>query len=189
LAKRKDKAAPASQQHLTFFEPDYGHDMLRVTGPVFIAEWSAPLAIIDVRKQQNLPIPTPVSGILLLDTGASITCISLKAADELGLTPTRMASGYGASGPTHNPIFFARLQISIAASNRRTDFAWEQEVQGVPDLEKQCQVSYAGVPRELVGLLGRDILRHCRVKYDGILGKVRIEFDMRTLTAPNYSSS
>lgn len=181
MAKHKAKS---SKQHThPFFEHDYGHDMLRVYGPLVVANWSAPQAIVDVRHQQGLPIQAPVSGILLLDTGASITCISLKAADQLGLTPTRMASGYGAGGATHNPIFFARLEISIIASNTTTKFSWEQEVQGVPDLGKQCQVSYLGVPQELVGLLGRDILRHCRVKYDGIMGTVRIEFDMRTLGA------
>jgi hypothetical protein len=162
--------------------------MLLTYGPLFVANWSAPKAILDIRQQQGLPIPAPVSGIILLDTGASITCISLKAADQLGLTPTRMASGYGAGGATHNPVFFAKLGLTITAGNTSTTFSWEQEVQGVPDLEKQCQVSYQGVPRELIGLLGRDILRHCRVKYDGIMGTVRIEFDMRTLGASQLST-
>jgi hypothetical protein len=186
LAKRKTKP-PKAPAHgaLTFVELTYGHEFLLFYGPLLVASWSVPQAMIDARQQQGLPIPQPAHGSLLLDTGASISCISLKAADALGLTPTRMASGYGAGGPTHNPIFFAKLEISISNQSATTSFSWEQEVQGVPDLEKQCQnLQYLGAPTELVGLLGRDILRHTRVKYDGIQGKTRIEFDLTAFPQP-----
>lgn len=59
---------------------------------------------------------------------------------------------------------------------------WEQEVQGIPDLELHALgVQFGGKPIEVVGLLGRDILRHTRLSYDGIDGRIKIVFDLKSL--------
>lgn len=124
-----------------------------------------------------------VTGAMLVDTGATSTCMSRKAADALGLSPLRMQKGYGAGGAHDNPVYFAALEIPIPdGSGAVSVIGWEQEVQGIPDLEKHAQGSaYGGNPVEVIGLLGRDILRFATMSYDGPQGSMKLRFDVASL--------
>jgi len=161
-----------------------GQAFLYRNGPLLIGSWWLPSASRNALASIGRAVPQQVSGVLLLDTGATNTCISLKAAQTLGLTATRIQDGYGAGGLHRNPVFFATLEISIAdeKTGKITTIGWEQEVQGIPDLELHAQgLQYAGESVEVVGLLGRDILRHTRLAYDGIDGRFEITFDLKSL--------
>lgn len=166
------------------FEIPYGPDFLRAFGPLLFASWSVPRAVRDALGAAARPVPQEVNGVLLLDTGASGTCISMKAATALGLHPTRLQAGYGAGGLHQNPVFLANLEIRITDPKTlmTSAFGWEQEVQGIPDLEKCVPaLQLQGHSVEVVGLLGRDILRHSRIHYDGPNGNLRFEFDVSSL--------
>jgi len=132
-------------------------------------------------------VPNPVHGVLLLDTGASATCISTKAATTLGLIPTRFTPGYGVDGPMTSPVFPAMMTIPIAMpSGQAIPLSWVGEVTGARDLEKQTAgLVYAGKPIELIGLLGRDVLRFTRLQYDGLVGTLMVEFDLTAIAAAN----
>jgi len=120
-----------------------------------------------------------VAGLLLLDTGAAATCIAIHTAELLDLRPTRLATGYGAGGEHTNPVFFASLTIDPSGS--RKPLVWQGEVQGIPDLEKYAEdleIEIDGMSAHIVGLLGRDVLRHAKLQYDGIAGSVQIRFEL-----------
>lgn len=146
-----------------------------------MAFWSVPQVVQDFLQTQGVSIPRPVQGALLLDTGATGTCISIRAADRLGLKPTRLVAGFGAGGATNNPVYQARLCIPIANPNGTgVDLIMEQEVQGIPELEKHLQgkpLTYSGNSIELIGLLGRDVLASTRFVYDGLAGTLHLNFD------------
>ena len=184
LAPKKPPAKPAVP--LSSFASNYGPDNLRHIGPVLAASWSLPSSRENKLSEAGQSIPEPVSGLLLLDTGADRTCISRKAADALNLPMTRLAKGHGSGGMHENPVYWAKLTIRIATPDggKRTEMSWQQEVLGIQDLEKPFQhknFRFGGENREVVGLLGRDILRHTRFRYDGIAGRLEIDFDLSTL--------
>lgn len=109
--------------------------------------------------------------------------MSIKVANQLGLKPTRMQPGFGAGGQHSNPIFFAGFTLPISDGTRQSTLSWEQEVLGIPDLDKFRQPVYQGKPMELIGLLGRDLLAFCRIVYDGLEGRVEFSFDLGALQA------
>jgi hypothetical protein len=60
----------------------------------------------------------------------------------------------------------------------------EIEAQGVPDLEKAIapyNVKHSGKAARLVGLLGRDILQHATLTYNGPGGWYEVNFDLTSL--------
>jgi len=135
-------------------------------------------------RQAGRPVPLAIAGALLLDTGATRTCIGLQTATELGLQPTRIQEGYGAAGKHSNLVFLARLEIKIVdpETNQEQGFAWEQEVEAIPELHNfAAPLTWQGKTMTLSGLLGRDILRHARIHYDGPAGRIRFEFDIASI--------
>lgn len=165
------------------FTHTYGPDFLRSVGPLILATWSVPTMLANQLTAEGKVVSAPVLGALLLDTGASGTCISSQAAQMLGLQPTRLQRGFGAGGEHENPVYLAKLEISITdhKTGVQTMFGWEQEVQGIPDLHRHTTVMVQGAPVQLVGLLGRDILQHCRVEYEGPSGTLTVSFDLASL--------
>lgn len=61
---------------------------------------------------------------------------------------------------------------------------FEQELLGIQDLEKPAAaagITVGGHHVEMIGLLGRDILKITRLEYDGVAGDVKIRFDLSKL--------
>lgn len=163
-------------------------DVLRSTGPVLKATVSVPEAERTARASLGRPIPEPVGGLMLIDTGASSTCVSRHVAEKLKLKPLRITHGLGAGGVHRNPVYFVRLEIAFGdpKTGQRQTFAWEQEAQGIPNLEdasKQLGIKFDGRRIDYVALMGRDILAHTDFEYHGPTGTVKIHFDMKSLEA------
>src|SRR6266550_9212194 len=111
LPGSKAKSSPQlSQQQSTTFQHEYGPDFLRAFGPLFLASWWIPSALAQTLAASGLGAPPPVSGAVLIDTGADGTCISIAAADRLGLKPTRIQDGFGLGGAARNAVYFARFE-------------------------------------------------------------------------------
>lgn len=185
LAQSKEKQRRSAKRPPRSIRYELGPEFLQTNGPVLPGLWSQPEALKDFLLAAGSPIAQPEVGALLVDTGATTTCISLDAAHRLGLKPTRIARGYGAGGEHRNPVFLARLNISIQNPKTKavTTIEWEMEVQGIPELERHSELAYGGRPMRVVGLLGRDILQHCRLSYDGIKGIIQITFDLESLSS------
>ena len=73
---------------------------LRVAGPLLEVEVNIPQPLIDLLSSQNKPIPPARSGIALIDTGASKTCVELSILAALGINPIGITSVGTAGGTT-----------------------------------------------------------------------------------------
>ena len=176
--------APGPQNPINWFKHQYGVDFLAGFGPLVGASFSVAGAIEAALIDQGKLPPAPVHGVLLVDTGATVTSISVRAATALGLIPTRTSKSYGSGGLVDNPIFFARLSLVITDGARQTELIFEQELLGITDLEKPAAaagITMGGRQVEMIGLLGRDILKITRMEYDGVAGDVKIRFDLSKL--------
>lgn len=99
---------------------------------------------------QNSPIPSPVAGVALIDTGATVTSIDKSVAEELRLAPNGMRKLGTAGGPTENPTYAFRVNVANMFS---LDCS-----QGV-----ECDLSGQGI----VVLLGMDLLSRCVLIVNG----------------------
>ena len=63
------------------------HHALRNEGPGFLVEISVPDALAGVLAAAGKQLPSPVSGMALIDTGATSTCIDEDIPAVLGLAP------------------------------------------------------------------------------------------------------
>ncbi len=155
-------------------------------GPMIPASWSVPKASERLLMATKQPVPPPIDGMILLDLGASTTCISLDIADELKLVQTRMRTSQGAGGIYRSPIFKARLAIAIPGpADGPTPLVWEQETAGIPDIDKYVEgvdLRVDGLQVRHLGLLGCDIMRHAVVYYNGIVGRFQINFEVDLIT-------
>jgi len=117
------------------FEYDVGQDILHVLGPMIMARWSVTEALATQLASEGKPVPSPLAGFLLLDTGAKSTCIDNVVADTLGLAPIRIAKSHGVHGESEVPVYNARLTIAIEdAVGARTEHVHEGETWGAEGL-------------------------------------------------------
>ena len=100
---------------------------MAVVGPIVFASWRVPEALEAKLKDAGKPVPAQVLGGLLLDTGAGKTCISRKAAGELGLKPTRLAKTYGSGGRYELEVVAARLTLRASHSESAHGVSFETE--------------------------------------------------------------
>ncbi len=159
---------------------------MAVAGPIVYASWRVPEPLEAILQEAGKPVPSPVLGGLLLDTGAGKTCISENAAHDLGLNPIRLAKTYGAGGEYELSVVNARLGFRVSSSRSEHDVSFETEAQVIPLLEaggRQMGLRSGDTDIRLIGLLGRDLLRHAQVSYDGINGSFEISFDLASLSA------
>ena len=132
-------------------------------------------------------MPEPVAGHMLIDTGASSTCISQQAAEALALKPSGVGQSHGAHGLRPVLQYVARLYISFEHEGGTFQTVREGQVMAVPDLEKAMPPTLlaGGTPVKLVGLLGRDFLRYVTFHYHGDEGRFMIRVHADSLVRPS----
>ncbi len=114
----------------------------------------------------NLPTPQPIQLWLLVDTGASATCIQEGLLAPLGLLPT-------GSTPIHtpstggSPIHCDQYDVSISFPGM---VPFTMTFPTVSVIE--CQP----LTGTILGLLGRDILKHAAMSYNPLVQAVTISF-------------
>ncbi len=86
-ARRHAVAAAGPGAPDRIFYPYPTPEALIGVGPVIIAAWAVPQALAQALVAAGQPIPRPVEGLMLVDTGAQSTCISEAAAQALQLQP------------------------------------------------------------------------------------------------------
>lgn len=102
--------------------------------------------------------PPSVSGVALVDTGATLTCVHEALLTGLGLNPTGAVTSGTAAGPTQQSMYFARLTFP------QLGWTGELPVAGV-DLTGQ-QVGTTP-PQSIVALLGRNLLQNWMLVWNG----------------------
>ena len=117
--------------------------------------------ILDNKKT---PDHVPVTGMAIIDTGATVTCIDNGYAEKAGLAVVDQGH---ISSATH-----VNEQTNIYAC------AIEVVGGGVFKTSKAMGVNLAGQDlapdRPMVALIGRDALQQCVMIYDGIKGRVTL---------------
>lgn len=180
MGKLADKKGPPRRIFIDFKNPI----TLQHVGPIFIGQWRVPVAMQEALITEGKPVPQPVTGHFLVDTGASRTCISAQAAADLGLKPTGKTQTHGAGGVHINLTYFARFLFNISHAKRGSlTFEGEQPTMAIPNLDEALvplDAQQNGKPIRIIGLLGRDFLRHCRFSYDGA-GNYEIIVNTETL--------
>jgi hypothetical protein len=151
------------------------------------ARWSIPPALAERLKAAGREVPPSVDGVMLLDTGASSTCMALDVARALDLKPIRKGKTYGVGGLHELDVYRAeiRMEFHMPSAGARLVGATVDAL-GVPDLGKNldCRVAETGLEVRLVGLLGREFLRHGMLFYGGSEGIVELWIDLETLRRP-----
>lgn len=121
-----------------------------------------PPAIATALTDAGNPIPAPVTGVALIDTGATMTCIHetiLK--DQLGLNPIDVINAGTARGPVQQNVYPARIVGAVGQS-----FTLDLDRVAGVDLSGQT-VATLPAPQQVVALLGRNFLSHCVFIWNG----------------------
>lgn len=135
-------------------------DVLQFDGPRLSVTVGLHARIENARAAKGLPLPFPVTGLALIDTGAAVTTIHISVANALGLQPIGPVSSHGIGGSTDG---FA-ASCSIKMRDERVSLL------GVHCLDVPAMLNSG-----IIGLIGRDILRDLILHYDGVSGAAYLE--------------
>jgi predicted aspartyl protease len=109
--------------------------------------------------QQGKSVPQPISGVGLIDTGASHTCIDDAAALRLGLPVTNVVTVASASH----------------AATRQNVYPAQIEIVGLPfPIAATNAIGAALAVQGFLVLIGRDVLHHCTLFYNGPSGSITL---------------
>ncbi|MEA2560620.1 MAG: hypothetical protein QOH06_2124 [Acidobacteriota bacterium] len=129
----------------------------------FVAVSEAKLAALKAAEQ---PIPAPVPVRALVDTGASCTCIDPSVLSALNLTPTGNVSlNTASSGQT--PHSADQYDVGFVIPNGNTPLF----LRTIPVVATELLAAQG-----FHALLGRDILAHCILVYNGDMGFFTLAF-------------
>lgn len=134
-------------------------DALFHRGPCVNVAIGISIAAAQPLLDQGLPVPTPVNGVALIDSGATTTCIDVDVARALGLPEIDKVQLSSASHPaTQSAVYPINFEII-----------------GTPikfDVSRAVGVTLACQGLSL--LIGRDVLRQCLLVYNGPNGDITI---------------
>jgi predicted aspartyl protease len=131
--------------------------------PAIALQIRGPILQVSVTIEQNSgkgliaqgkTLPSPKSGIALIDTGASNTCIDEQAAKDLGLPVIDVANMQSASHEKH-PCNIYPVQI----------------ITPIVTLNAPRAMGAALASQGLLVLIGRDVLQNCTLFYNGPTGQ------------------
>lgn len=135
-------------------------ELLVAQGPVIRVLLSISEEMQQALVAEGKPIPEPVAGLALVDTGATRTCVDETSARRAGLPTRGTAKMASASHPEHEvPVFAGR--VILDSININTPSAMGVNLSGF---------------HELVVLIGRDMLQNCLFVYDGNAGTMSLAF-------------
>jgi len=131
---------------------------LQLRGPLLQVTVTIEQNMAQVLLEQGKPVPSPVAGRALLDTGASTTCVDEQAALQLGLPVVDVVSMASASHARHQCNVYP-VQINIPP---------------MLNLQAPRAMGAALAAHGLLALIGRDVLQQCTVFYNGATGQITL---------------
>ena len=129
--------------------------VLVARGPCVPVVVSVAQVIAEEWTRQGLPIPQPVAGLALIDTGASTTCIDEQAANSLHL-PTVDVVNVATASQAFAQLNVYPIRIEIIGATQPINL----------DLPRAIGAPLAA--QDLLLLVGRDVLQHCTLFYNGV---------------------
>jgi hypothetical protein len=150
-------------------------DNLILTGPLLEVTLEVTAKRSAALLGTNQTPPSPLLVKLLIDTGAQVSAVEETFAIQLGLRPKRFVSLAGISQQAQLcPVYAMTLAFAMVDdTGQKKEVAISSEVVGV---------SSPPNPHTHVGVLGRDILSHFRLLYEGDTG-------LFELSMPNQHNS
>jgi hypothetical protein len=141
--------------------PQPSPQAVAITGPIIPVQIEIAKALAQSLQAANQPIPSPVVGIALIDTGASITSFDMSVAVQLGINPNGVAQVGTAGGPQQLSTYQARFTFPGTP---------------IPGFEHArvlgCNLAGQTVLNQqpVLALIGRDVLRLFVFVYNGTVG-------------------
>ena len=141
-------------------------DTLADTGPLIQVVLSMPAALAAFCRENSLNVPLPVTGYALIDTGASNTAVDEGILKQLSVLPIDLISHSTASGA--GTAFVYPAQVSFPDLN-------------IPDMKMDrvvgCPLKWqTSDGKEVIMLLGRDLLTYFLMVYNGPASTVTLSF-------------
>src|SRR5487761_1724435 len=121
-------------------------------GPVLQITVGLAQSMAQPLLQQGITLPTPLSGLALIDTGASVTCIDEAAAQQLQLPVVGTTQMVSASHANVQQNIYP-VQIELVGANIT--------------IESPQTMAAALAAQGLLMLIGRDVLANCTLFYNG----------------------
>ncbi|SRR5712692_5393847 len=128
-------------------------------GPILQVSVSIPQALAALYTSQQIPLPSPITGTALIDTGASRSCVHSPIMSNLGVNPIGVITSLTAAGPAPQNLYPAHFTFPAIGFN--IDFT---SVIG-SDLTGQIING-----QQLIALIGRDVLSLGTFIYNGSMG-------------------
>ena len=132
-------------------------------GPSLAIRITLPQSLEDFLTKSGMPIPSPVDGVALVDTGATYSALDEDVARQLGLQPvgtidTLTAAGKRTCSQFHARIFFPGSPLPDVEAGRLTGVDLGGQTAPVQN-------------KPILALLGRDLLSRFVFVYNGVLGQ------------------
>jgi len=135
---------------------------LRQLGAFFPIEVHVPPQIAEVMVASGKTVPNCATGIGLIDTGATLTCIHEDILLSLGLNTIGVVNSGTASGPIQCNIYPARIVFPTKG--------WTLDLGQAMGVNLTGQVVQTEPPQPIIALLGRNLLERSVFIYNGIGG-------------------
>jgi len=143
--------------------PQLSPDVLAVSGPIIQVQIQAPQVLAETLQRAGAPLPPPVQGFALIDTGASISSADNSVFPQLGVSQNGVALVGTAGGQQRQFTYSARLSFPGTS---------------IPEFEHPkmlgCDLTgqvILGMPSaKLIALIGRGILKLFVFVYNGTAG-------------------
>lgn len=127
-------------------------------GAIFPVQISLPKVLMDHLTNQELPIPSPVSGTALIDTGSSVSVVDLSVLSSLQINPISIVTVLTPAGPTRRNLFPARFIFPGLG------------------IDLSAVIGFDLRPHQIIALIGRDILSKFLMIYHGNAGRVTLTY-------------
>ena len=134
---------------------------LTIQGPLIHVAISVPPSLEKYLAENNQPIPNPITGIGLIDTGASITCVDQEVITKLDVPAVGYTDVFTPSGGERQNTHPAK--IAFPGTN-------------LPEINFNAVLASKLKAQKIIALLGRDVLRHFMLVYNGTLGIFTVAF-------------
>lgn len=131
--------------------------VLQREGPVLEVEVAVSSSLARYLAEKKLPIPEPVKGMALIDSGATGSAVDREVIGQLGVKPMGERTVFTAGGPDRQNRYAARFIFL------RPKMSFEFSSVIGANLKGQSVVG-----RDLIVLLGRDVLSRCIFIYNGV---------------------
>jgi predicted aspartyl protease len=132
---------------------------LQRSGPIVQVSVTLAQSFAATVAQSGGQLPQPVTGLALVDTGASNTCIDDEAAKSMNLPVIDVGSMHSAShAKTPSNIYPVQVEI----------IGFQIQFQSLRTMGAALKA------QGLLMLLGRDLLQRCTLFYNGLTGQITL---------------